>query len=77
MCISQLTHISYMIMHNVCTPSRCNHMNLVHTRHQSRMLLVCYIEYVHLASCTHTSRRDRMYITRCYARMQTRSRCST
>jgi len=63
-------------MRNVYTPSRCNHMNLVHTRHQSRMRLVCYIVY-YLASRTHTSRRDRMHITRYCSRMKTRSRCST
>ena len=67
-----------MIMHNDDMLGHYNHMNLVHTRHQSRMCIVCYIDdYVYLASCTHASRRDRMYITRCYARMQTRSRCST
>ena len=65
-----------MIMHNDDTPSRCNRMNLVHTRHQSRMRLVCYIVY-YLASRIHTSRRDRMYITRCCSRMKTRSRCIT
>jgi len=64
-----------MIMHNDDMLGHYNHMNLVHIHHQSRMHLV-YV-YVYLASCTHTSRRDCMYITRCYARMQTRSRCST
>ena len=59
-------------MHNVYTPSRYSHMNLVHTRHQSRMRLVCYVVYMYLASDTHTSRRDRMYMTRCYTRMMTR-----
>ena len=63
-------------MRNVYTPSRCNHMSLVHTRHQSRMRLLGYIMN-YLASRTHTSRRDRMYITRCCSRMKTRSRCST
>ena len=61
-------------MHNVYTPSRCNHMNLVHTHHLSHMHLVCY---VYLALHNHTSRRGHMYITRCYSRMKTRSRCST
>jgi len=62
-------------MHNVCMPSRCNHMNLVHTHHQSRMNLVCYIAY--LVMRTHTSRRDCMNKTRCYTRMKTRSRART
>jgi len=66
-----------MIMRSVCTPSRCNHMNLVHTHHQSRMNLVCYIDYVYLALDTHTSRRDHTYMTRCYTRMQTRSQSRT
>ena len=63
-------------MHNVYTPSRCNHMNLVHTHHQSRMHLVCYIVY-DLSLRIHTSRRGHMYITHCCSRMKTRSRCST
>ena len=61
-------------MHNACMQARYNHMNLVHTRHPSRMHLVCYIVYVYLASRTRTSRRDRMYKTLCYTRIQTRSR---
>ena len=65
---------TYYIMHSACMQARYNHMNLVHTRHQSRMYLVCYIDYdyVYLASCTHTSRRDYMNKTRCYTRMITR-----
>jgi len=61
-----------MIMHNDDMLGHYNHMNLVHTRHQSRMCLVCYIDYVYLASCTRTSRRDYMNKTRCYTRMITR-----
>jgi len=76
MCISQCTHISYMIMHNDDTPSRYNHMCLVHTHHQSRMHLVCYNVY-DLVLGTHTYPQDHMYITRCCSRMKTRSRCST
>ena len=63
---------TYYIMHSACMQARYNHMNLVHTRHQSRMYLVCYIDYVYLASCTRTSRRDYMNKTRCYTRMITR-----
>ena len=63
---------AYYIMHSACMQARYNHMNLVHTRHQSRMYLVCYIDYVYLASCTRTSRRDYMNKTRCYTRMITR-----
>jgi len=63
----------YDIMHNAYMQAHHNHMNLAHTHHQSRMRLVCYIVY-YLASRTHTSRRDRMYMTRCYARSETRSR---
>ena len=63
---------AYYIMHNACMQARYNHMNLVHTRHQFRMYLVCYIDYVYLASRTRTSRRDYMNKTRCYTRMLTR-----
>jgi len=66
---------AYYIMHSACMQARYNHMNLVHTRHQSRMYLVRYIDYVYmyyLASGTHTSRRDYMNKTRCYTRMITR-----
>ena len=53
---------TYYIMHNDDMQARYNHMNLVHTRHQSRMRLVYYM----MILCnTHTSRRDRMYKTRC------------
>ena len=63
---------TYYIMHSACMQARYNHMNLVRTRHQSRMYLVCYIDYVYLASRTRTSRRDYMNKTRCYTRMITR-----
>ena len=68
---------TYYIMHSACMQARYNHMNLVHTRHQSRMSLVRYIDYVYLASRTHTSRRDYMNKTRCYTRVETRSRRNT
>jgi len=60
----------YDIMHNVYMQAHHNHMNLAHTHHQSRMYLV-YMMYEYNA---HTSRRDRMYMTRCYTRNETRSR---
>ena len=60
----------YDIMHNVYMQARHNHMNLAHTHHQSRMYLV-YMMYEYNA---HTSRRDHMYMTRCYTRSETRSR---
>ena len=66
---------TYYIMHNACMQARCNRVNLVHTRHQSRMSLVCIHDLVLLR--TRTSRRDRMHKTRCYTRVGTRSRRNT
>ena len=58
-------------MHNDDTQAHCNHENLAHTRHQSRMYLVCYMMMLY---DTRTSRRDHMYKTRCYTRIRSRSR---
>lgn len=66
---------TYYIMHNACMQARCNRVNLVHTRHRSRMSLVCIHDLVLLR--TRTSRRDRMHKTRCYTRVGTRSRRNT
>ena len=61
----------YDVMHNVYMQAHHNHMNLAHTHHQSRMYLVYYMMYEYNA---HRSRRDHMYMTRCYTRSETRSR---
>ena len=63
---------AYYIMHNDDMQARYNHMNLVCTRHQSRMHLV--YDYIAYDNDARTSRRDRMYKTRCYTRIRTRSR---
>jgi hypothetical protein len=66
---------TYYIMHNACMQARYNRVNLVHTRHPSRMRLVCTCYLV--LQRTRTSRRDRMHKTRCYTRVETRSRRNT
>ena len=65
---------AYYIMHNACMQARYNRVNLVRTHHPSRIHLVytCY-----LVLRTRTSRRDRMHKTRCYTRVETRSRRNT
>ena len=65
---------TYYIMHNACMQARYNRVNLVCTS-RPRIHLVVYTCY--LATHTHTSRRDRMYKTRCYTRIETRSRRNT
>ena len=60
------------IMRNACTLAHHNHANLVHTHHQSRMYLVCYMMYY--AYDTHRSRRDLVHKTRCYMYNRARSR---
>ena len=66
---------AYYIMHNDDMQAHHNHMNLVHTRHQSRMHLV--YDYDAYDNDARTSRRDHMYKTRCYTRIGTRSRRRT
>ena len=66
---------TYYIMHSACMQARCNRVNLVRTHHPSRTRLVCIHDLVLLR--THTSRRDRMHKTRCYTRIETRSRRNT
>ena len=61
-------------MHNACMQARYNHMNLARTHHQSRMHHASRIDYDYVPYVAHTSRRDRMYMTRCYTRIRTRSR---
>ena len=63
-------------MHNACMQARYNHMNHAHTHHPSRTRPGCYVVYMYtcLVSCSRTSRRDHMYKTRCYTRIETRSR---
>ena len=63
-------------MHNDDMQAHHNHMNLVHTHHQSRMHLV-YNCYAYDDNDARTSRRDHMYKTRCYTRIGTRSRRRT
>jgi len=66
---------TYYIMHNACMQARYNHVNLAYTHHPSRMYHVVYTRY--LVTRTHTSRRDHMHKTRCYTRVETRSRRNT
>jgi len=66
---------TYYIMHSACMQARCNRVNLVRTHHPSRTRLVCIHDLV--LQRTHTSRQDRMHKTRCYTRVETRSRRNT